>query len=302
MTQIQETYPINTENQIIAYGAQMQSNGRAKETITTAITRLKRLAKLADLNNPEQTKKAIATLTAKNSTKQTLARIYGEYLKYIEKQWNPPHYKKENTLPFIPTETEIDSLISAASPRIAALLQLLKETGARIGEIDFLQWKHIDQERKAITITAEKGSNSRILPLSNKALAMLNALKKTTNKVFNSYKHGLRNNYLTIRKRTAQKLQNPRINNITLHTFRHYKGTMEYHKTKDILHVQVVLGHKNIQSTMIYINLEQALYLTENDQFTCKIAHNETEAIQLIETGFDYITDIGQNKLFRKRK
>ena len=51
---------------------------------------------------------------------------------------------------------------------------------------------------------------------------------------------------------------------ITFHTARHWKGTMEYHKTKDIIHVKTVLGHKDIHNTMMYINLEQALFQAED--------------------------------------
>ena len=40
------------------------------------------------------------------------------------------------------------------------------------------------------------------------------------------------------RKQVAHKLQNPRINKITFHTLRHLFGSMEYFKTKDILHVK----------------------------------------------------------------
>ena len=77
---------------------------------------------------------------------------------------------------------------------------------------------------------------------------------------------------------------------------------MEYHKTKDIIHVKTVLGHKNINNTMIYINIENALFLTENDQWTCKTANNVTEATALIEAGFEYIQDINGIRLYRKRK
>ncbi|KPV63745.1 MAG: hypothetical protein AOA65_1196 [Candidatus Bathyarchaeota archaeon BA1] len=45
----------------------------------------------------------------------------------------------------------------------------------------------------------------------------------------------------------ARKLQNPRISRITWCSIDHWKGTMEYHKTKDILHVMKVLCHKNIK-------------------------------------------------------
>jgi integrase len=50
-----------------------------------------------------------------------------------------------------------------------------------------------------------------------------------------------------MRKRIAKKLNNPRLMKIMLHTFRHWKATMEYPKTKDIIHVKEILGHKNIE-------------------------------------------------------
>ncbi len=46
------------------------------------------------------------------------------------------------------------------------------------------------------------------------------------------------------RKRIANKLGNPRILKIHFHTFRHWKASTEYAKTKDILHVMKLLGHK----------------------------------------------------------
>ena len=68
----------------------------------------------------------------------------------------------------------------------------------------------------------------------------------------------LRQNFNYLRKVAARKLGNPRLLEITFITFRHWFGTMEYHKTKDILHVQRLLGHRNIQNTLIYIDLEDA--------------------------------------------
>jgi integrase len=165
-----------------------------------------------------------------------------------------------------------------------------------------LKWIDIDTERRTISITPSKGSNPRILPISEKLKGMLSTLKRKTEKLCTMKKHSLRTSYEELRKRTATKLNNPRINKITLHTFRHFKGTTEYHKTKDIIHVKTVLGHKSITSTMVYINIEQAIFLNQTDEFTAKIAHNETEAIQLIETGFEFICDMNGTKLFRKRK
>jgi len=113
----------------------------------------------------------------------------------------------------------------------------------------------------------------------------------------------MRRTYEALRKRTIAKLANPRLKRITFHTFRHWKGTMEYHKTKDILHVKTTLGHKYIGSTMTYINLESAIFHITNEEYTCKTAENTNEATQLIENGFEYVTTTPDAlMLFRKRK
>ncbi len=73
---------------------------------------------------------------------------------------------------------------------------------------------------------------------------------------------------------------------------------MEYYKTRDILHVKEVLGHKSLNNTMLYTQLIGF----KDDEWTARVAHNEEEACQLIEAGYEYVCDFGNNKLFRKRK
>jgi len=74
---------------------------------------------------------------------------------------------------------------------------------------------------------------------------------------------------------------------------------MEYHKTKDILHVKALLGHKKIDSTLMYTQL---IKFENEDDFICGIAKTVEEAKALIEVGFEYVTEIDGVKLFRKRK
>jgi len=281
----------------------MKKNGKAEVTIKTTIDRLKRLASLCDLHDPEQVKATLATLNWQNNTKHHIVKVYTYYLNFLGETWTQPKYAREHKLPFIPTEKELDSLICSGTPKTATLLQLLKETGARIGEITRLKWTDIDFERRTIYITAEKRSNSRILPISTKLTAMLKNLPKSDNeKIFKVAQHSLRCTYEALRKRTVAKLNNPRLKKISFHTFRHWKATTEYHKTKDIIHVKAVLGHKRIESTMVYINIESTLFLATADEFTCKVAQNVEQATELIENGFEYITEMDGLKLFRKRK
>jgi len=73
---------------------------------------------------------------------------------------------------------------------------------------------------------------------------------------------------------------------------------MEYHKTKDILHIKEMLGHKSINSTLLYTQLVNF----KDEEFTARVAHSEKEACQFIEAGFEFVCEFNKNKLFRKRK
>jgi integrase len=213
---------------------QLKIDGYSEETIEPIYKGLKRLAKRCDINNPYEIKETLANLKWKNSTKKTVASYYTKYLQFIGKTWNRPRYKVEQKFPFIPTEQEIDQLIASAhTHKHAVNMQILKETGIRTDELTKLKWTDINTEQKTITVTPSKGNNPRILPISNKLIGMLNQLPKTNTKICTMQKHTIRTVFTALRNQTAKKLNNPRIKQITLHTFRHWKATMEYHKTHD---------------------------------------------------------------------
>jgi integrase len=194
-------------------------------------------------------------------------------------------------------------LIGASGKKLGTFLQGLKETGADPGELAAITSKDINKEARTITINHPvKGHRPRILTVSADLIKRLEAITGSSNRIFNQ--ELLRNNFTYKRKTVARKLENPRLLNITFITFRHWFGTMEYHRTKDILHVQGLLGHKNIQNTLIYIDLENKLFTSQNDGFTVRVAHDVGEAATLIEAGFEYVTGEYSDggKLFKRRK
>jgi len=73
---------------------------------------------------------------------------------------------------------------------------------------------------------------------------------------------------------------------------------MEYRKTKELAYVMRLLGHKNIKNTLIYTQL----VTFQNDDYTCKVASCIKEAAELIEAGYEYVSEMDHQKLFRKRK
>ncbi|MFW6111225.1 MAG: tyrosine-type recombinase/integrase [Thermoproteota archaeon] len=147
--------------------------------------------------------------------------------------------------------------MAGCSRRVASFLQLLKETGARCGEAWELEWIDIDLERGVVTINApEKHGRPRQFKVSEKLTAILNRLPKTSQKVWGDAKlNSHRQNFTRQRKRIASEIENPRIHRITFHTFRHFYDTKEYHRTKDLLHVQRKLGQRSVLSTMVYTQL-----------------------------------------------
>jgi integrase len=206
-------------------------------------------------------------------------------------------------LPFIPQERELLDLIAGCTRHVAVALQIALETGARVGEIFRLKWEDVDFESQTIRISPEKGSKARIFKMSSKLCQMLNTLPKTGQRILSRYKNvnSLRRTFEKQRRRIAFKLGNPRLLQISFHTFRHFKATMEYYKTKDILHVMQVLGHKNIKNTLTYAHLVENMENRE-DEYVSKVAKTVDEARALVEAGFEYVCDVEGYKLFRKRK
>jgi integrase len=229
--------------------------------------------------------------------------VYRDWCEYQGFTFDFQRFPTERELPYIPLEKEIDQLIGAfKNSKYGALLQLLKETGFRPIEAMNLRVRDFDLERQIATLNSPaKGSNPRQVKLSNKSTSMLLMLiqgKNLDDKVWETRHKSVRVTLARIRRNTAKKLGNLNLNKITLKTFRHWKATMEYHRTKDILYVKELLGHKNIQNTLVYTHLVN----WENDDWVCKVALNLEEVVNLIEAGFEYVTDFEDKKIFRKRK
>ncbi|MGF3572996.1 MAG: tyrosine-type recombinase/integrase [Candidatus Bathyarchaeia archaeon] len=291
---------LDTEAKLLEYAWWMKKQGYAESTILDRCRILKTLTRRgANLLDSESVKAVIARQSWSEGRKEFAVDAYTSFLSMMGLTWQPPRYRRIEKLPWVPTEAEIDQLIAGCSHKIGAFLQLIKETGMRPGEALRLKWIDIDPVNRTVNVTPEKGSNPRIFKVSASLMERLNALPRASTKVFGEAKFKtIQKNFQEQRKRVAAKLRNPRIQRICFLTLRHWKGTMEYHKTKDILHVMRLLGHKNIKNTLVYTHLVDF----EADEYVSKAAWTLEEAQKLIEAGFEYVCDVEGAKLFRKRK
>jgi len=183
------------------------------------------------------------------------------------------------------------------------LLQLLKESGFRPEEAFRLTPNDFDVEQKLCTLNKPaKHSLPRQFKMSDRLVLMITLLIMKTlpkERLWGGKGRHIKRNFSLIRNRTAKEICNPRLKKVTLGSFRHFYGTKLYSQTKDVVFVQQRLGHKNIQNTMVYINL---VNFSEDDSFTVKVGSTLEECTNLLEAGFEFVTDFEGQKLFRKRK
>ena len=261
------------------------------------------LAKSVDLDNPEAVKGHISSKNNwSNVFKEGVAKAYNNYVKYNNLSWNKPNFKYSKKLPYIATTEQINKIISNCRKKYASILSILRDTGLRPIELHHLTLRDIDLEKGIISVSSAKEGNPRCLRLQSSTLAMLKDYVvrngfKLNERMFPT-PEAIRKIYCRTRRHLAKKLHEPELMKIRLYDFRHYYATMLYHKTKDILYVKEQLGHRRIETTLIYTHLIRF----SDEEYVSAVAKTIDDARRLVEAGFEYVTEMDGIKLFRKKK
>lgn len=237
-----------------------------------------------------------------NCFKEGLTVAYNHYVTVNGLKWEKPTYLREENAIRVPTTENVEKLIAYAGPKYSTIISVFKDTGARPCELERVRLRDVDFEQGIIYLPSRKGSKDRPKKLKLKTLAMLKRYVtcgkyKLDEQIFptsNAMTHG----FIRQRNKLAEKLQDPTIKMIRLYDLRHYFGTMTYLKTRDIIFTKNEMGHRNIKNTLKYIHLVNF----KEDEYVSKVARTLDEACQLVEAGFEYVTEMDGAKIFRKRK
>ena len=182
-------------------------------------------------------------------------------------------YEKKERKPI--TQIELEYLRRACeTKKQTAILEMLYSTGCRIGELAILKKSDIDWHEKTVHLFG-KGQKHRVSFLNAKAEVALKAYleSRTDNneylfvsdrKPYNQmHTSGIQKIIREIAERSGNEVQNK----VTAHVIRHTTATRMYENNTDIGTIQTVLGHSNINTTMIYAH---------NSFENVKIAHKKS--------------------------
>ena len=187
-----------------------------------------------------------------------LYRVFGQDDRAIKL----PSLKRDKQLPVVLSKQECRLLFAAPKQlKHRVILALIYSAGLRVSEVLNLKLADIDSHRMQIHIHKGKGGKDRYVVLSKHILRGLRTYyiaSRPKEYLFNGYqkgkplsKRGLQHILRQALKRTPIKKR------VTIHTLRHSFATHLLEDGLDLYTIKELLGHSNIQTTLVYLHVAQ---------------------------------------------
>jgi len=157
------------------------------------------------------------------------------------------------------SEVEIDKLKSACrTTRERAIVETLLATGVRVSELSEMKVGDIDYKAMEVVVEHGKGGHKRTTYITPVAISHLEAYfdersEKEGIYLFYNKNHeklesgGIRHSLKQIAKRAG-------VDDVHPHRFRRTFATRLAMRGMDVREIQILLGHRNLNTTMLYIN------------------------------------------------
>ena len=141
---------------------------------------------------------------------------------------------------------------------LANAIKIALHTGMRLSEIIFLNWTMIDLDNRFIKLSFTKNNESRIIPLSEKALLVINTISKDTQRLFPINPHAIS---VAFRKACIRV----GIKNASFHTLRHEAISRFFEQGLNPIEVSAISGHKSMQMLKRYTHIKTSHLLEKMD-------------------------------------
>lgn len=157
--------------------------------------------------------------------------------------------------------------------RLKTVVYLMLETMCRVEELTYVKKSDIDFDSRTITMTKTKNKEFRTLPFTRKTEILLKQLLDDIKEFDTEYVfiniRGHRINPAALRKTFAKTselagLEHP----ITPHRLRHSGAIEALSNGMNIRAVQKILGHGDIRTTMIYLNINDSHLIEAQEKYS----------------------------------
>jgi len=192
-----------------------------------------------------------------NATVTALRFFFAVTLGRRELTERMPFVREPRKLPVVLSPEEVARLLDAAPGlKYKAALSVAYGAGLRAAEVVSLKLSDIDSERMVIRVEQGKGAKDRYVMLSSHLLELLRAYWKAARPRGWLFPGQNPVNPLTtrqLRRACHAAAQAAGIDKrVSLHTLRHSFATHLLEQKVDIRVIQVLLGHKKLESTALY--------------------------------------------------
>ena len=126
------------------------------------------------------------------------------------------------------------------------------ETGMRRSEILNMKWEHLGLDKKRVLLPMTKNGSSRWVPLSDKAIKILNNVPRSTDHVFHVTDVALRQSWERLRNRAN-------LIDFTFHDLRHEAISRMFEKGLNVPEVASISGHKTASQLFRYVKVNSRL-------------------------------------------
>lgn len=134
-----------------------------------------------------------------------------------------------------------------SNPLMVPLVQLALETAMRRGELLALTWEGVDLKKRVAYLETTKNGESRAVPLSSRAVAVLESLKEegVAGRVFSLTGNAVLLSFSRATKRAG-------IEGLTFHDLRHEATSRLAEKLPNLVELAAVTGHKDLRMLKRY--------------------------------------------------
>ncbi len=167
--------------------------------------------------------------------------------------------KKQSPLPVVLSVEEVKSLINAADfAKTKLIIKMLYASGLRVSELVNLKPADIDFNENSGWVRKGKGKKDRLFKIADSLSKQLQKYLKShpDNKYVFSENNPLSTRNIQILTKKAAKRANIS-KKVTPHTLRHSFATHLLESGENLVVIQQLLGHENLETTRIYTHVSQ---------------------------------------------